>query len=383
MNIRFIPISVIGFLLFVQPISAQTWLSSQRITWNSGASVTPVIAVDSNDAIHVFWNDSTPGNAEVYYKKSTDEGANWSGARRLTWHSGESYFPAIAVDTSDAIHLVWYDSTPGNYEIYYMRSTDEGASWTGARRLTWNSGGSYSPAIAVDLSNKVFVLWSDWTPGNAEIYWKSSTDGGTSWLGTMMLTSKSAEASFPAIAVDSSNNTHVFWQEGALGLFEIYYQKSMDSGMTWSLVKRLTWNPEGSSHPKIALDSSHTMHMVWQDVTPGNAELFYKSSTDGGASWSGSKRLTWTSSASSSPAIVVDSSDMIHLVWFDSTPGNDEIFYKKSTDGGVNWSSNRLTWNPGSSEFPAIAVDSNDNLHLVWYDGSPGNFEIFYKKGIK
>jgi hypothetical protein len=191
------------------------------------------------------------------------------------------------------------------------------------------------------------------------------------------------EASFPAIAVDSSNNTHVFWQEGALGLFEIYYIKSTDSGVTWSGVKRLTWNPGGSYHPTIALEPGNTIHMVWQDVTPGNAEIYYKKSTDGGMSWTGGKRLTWTASGSFSPAIAVDSSSRIHMVWYDTTPGNDEIYYKISTDGGMSWSSNRLTWNPGKSEFPTIAADSSNHLHLSWSDSSPGNFEIYYKKGIQ
>ncbi len=53
------------------------------------------------------------------YKGSTDEGATWSAAQRLTWTSGWSYFPAIAIDSSNTIHVVWYDDSLGNYEIYY------------------------------------------------------------------------------------------------------------------------------------------------------------------------------------------------------------------------------------------------------------------------
>jgi hypothetical protein len=29
---------------------------------------------------------------------------------------------------------------------------------------------------------------------------------------------------------------------------------------------------------------------------------------------------------------------------------------------------------------PAVAVDAG-NIHLVWMDNSPGNFEVFYKRG--
>jgi hypothetical protein len=30
-----------------------------------------------------------------------------------------------------------------------------------------------------------------------------------------------------------------------------------------------------------------------------------------------------------------------------------------------------------------IAVDSNNHIHVVWSDETPGNFEIYYKKGIQ
>jgi hypothetical protein len=70
------------------------------------------------------------------------------------------------------------------------------------------------------------------------------------------------------------------------------------------------------------------------------------------------------------------------VVWQDDTPGNNEVFYKKSTNGGMAWSgAKRLTWNSGDSEFPAAATDSNDNIHLVWRYGSIGNGEIYYKRG--
>lgn len=43
----------------------------------------------------------------------------------------------------------------------------------------------------------------------------------------------------------------------------------------------------------------------------------------------------------------------------------------------------RLTWNSSTSSSPKIAADSFSDLHLVWEDNSTGNYEIFYKKGVK
>ena len=56
------------------------WTPAQRITWNSGASESPALAVDSLGNLHVVWNDDTPGNEEIYYKMSKDGGTSWTAA---------------------------------------------------------------------------------------------------------------------------------------------------------------------------------------------------------------------------------------------------------------------------------------------------------------
>ena len=122
-------IIVSGFFLFAA-VARADWSPARRLTWTSGESNNPAIAADSSGNIHVVWSDYAPGNPEIYYKKSTDAGANWTLAKRLTWTSSTSSRPAIAVDSSDGLHLVWSDDTPGNGEIYYVKSTDYGATWT-------------------------------------------------------------------------------------------------------------------------------------------------------------------------------------------------------------------------------------------------------------
>lgn len=47
--------------------------------------------------------------------------ADWTGAKRITRTSGRSLYPSIAIDSINTIHVVWWDFTPGNGEIYYMK----------------------------------------------------------------------------------------------------------------------------------------------------------------------------------------------------------------------------------------------------------------------
>jgi CARDB/BNR repeat-like domain len=374
-------IAVMGFFLCVQAAQAD-WTPIKRLTWTSGGSYEPVIAISSNGHIHIVWSDDTPGNAEIYYKRSTDGGTTWSSARRLTWTSGQSYGPATAIDSNNTIHIVWRDDTPGNAEIYYKKSTDEGTTWSSVQRLTWNSVYSITPALAIDSNNNIHVVCRDDTPGNGEIYYRRSTDGGTIWSSFKRLTWTSGSSEYPAIATDSSNHIHVVWHDFTPGAPEIYYKRSTDGGATWSSDQRLTWHSLYSLGPAIAIDSSQTVHVVWHDYRVGAPEIYYKRSTDGGTTWSPDQRLTWLSGDSYESGIAIDLSSTLHVVWQDNMPGNFEIYYKRSSDGGTAWSTaQRLTWNSLDSLSPAMATDSNNTIHIVWSDNAPGNREIYYRKG--
>lgn len=369
-------------LQFATPVGG--WATSRRLTWTSGASGEPAIAAGSAANLHLVWIDGTPGHEEIYYKKSPDGGANWAAGQRLTWTSSGAGSPAIAGDSSDNLHIVWQDSSPGNAEIYYKRSTDGGATWTSTQRLTLTSGQSYGPTIAVDPSGNPHVVWEDHTPGNAEIYYRNSLDGGATWTTAKRITWTSGGSFYPVIAVDSSGDLHVVWWDDTPGNREIYHKKSTDGGGTWTTAQRITWTSGHSVHPANAIDSLGNLHVVWEDSTPGNNETYYKGSPDGGATWTTAKRITLTSGDSQFPASAVDPSDHVHVVWEDLTPGNWEIYYSQSTDGGATWtSSQRLTWTSDDSRRPAIAADSLGNLHVVWPDSTPGNSEIYYRKFIK
>jgi len=374
-------IVALGLFLFILPAYAD-WTAAKRLTWNSGDSMNPDLAVDSEFNFHVVWYDKTPGPSEIYYRRSTDLGISWSPMKRLTWTADDSYDPDIAIDSSDALHVVWYDYTPGLPDIYYRRSADGGLTWSTTQRLTWTSGWSYNPAIAIDSSGALYVVWSEEVPGTIEVYYRKSTNGGTTWSSPQRLSWNSGDSFFPAIALDSGDDLHVVWEDFTPGYAEIYYKRSTDGGATWSAEESLTSTSGSSCSPAMAATLVNTLHVVWRDGTPGNEEIYYKKSGNGGLTWSADKRITWTSGDSYFPAIAINSGTTIHVVWHDSTPGTPDLYYRRSADGGTSWSPvQRLTWNLGTSYKPDIAVDGSGSVHIVWADDTPGNYEIFHKSG--
>jgi len=374
-NVKMKVIAVACLSLFIAAHGVATLWISKKLTNNIGHSEYPTIAVNGSD-IYAFWFDGTPGNYEIFFRKSADSGSSWQASKRLTYTSGSSWYPAIAVNGAK-IYVAWQDDTVGNDEIYFKRTLDGGATWQDNQRLTNTSGNSEEPAIAVNGAN-VYVVWHDDTSGTRDIFFRKSADGGATWQTAIPLRNNTEWSADPAIAVNGAT-VYVVWDETiSAGQGEIFFRRSTDGGATWQSVKRLTNTTGGSWCPDIAL-SSTSVYLVWYDFTPGNAEIYFRKSADGGATWQTAQRLTNTAGDSYFPAITVNGSD-IYLSWTDYYSwANSEIYFKSSANGGAGWqSTQRLTYTSGDSDVPDVAVNDT-TIFVIYADYTPGNGEIFLK----
>jgi hypothetical protein len=361
------------------------WESDVRLTnnpadsWPTANSNAKVIA-SCGDTLHVVWSDYRNGKGEIYYKRSFDNGISWEADDRLTNDAGESFDPSVLV-SGTVVHVAWSDDRDGNYEIYYKRSEDGGSTWGADTRLTNVSLSSNSPAMAISGS-MLHLVWYDERDdpsGNwkTEIYYRRSTDGGLTWGSDIRLTNNDAYSGFPGVFV-SSSVVHVVWEDDRDGNGEIYYKRSTDEGLTWGSDKRLTNDPANSWDPCVALNDS-VVHVVWMDDRDGSGyEIYYNRSTDGGLSWGADTRLTNAVAPSEYPTIEVSGSN-VHVTWQDQRDMNYEIYYKRSEDAGLSWQEDaRLTNAFGSSEWPHVAV-ADSTVHIIWFDNRDGNDEIYYK----
>ena len=84
--------------------------------------------------------------------------------------------------------------------------------------------------------------------------------------------------------------------------------------------------------------------------------------------WSPSEAISNTTGSSYSPHMAVDSQDTVHLVWYDwvdLVPHWPYVVYASKAAGG-NWTP--YSYLPGKPEgdSPALAVDGGDAVHVVW-----------------
>ncbi len=373
------------------------WSKDVRLTNAIGDSMMPHMAIDSKNNIHVVWEDGRDEYWGIYYKRSIDYGNTWTETIRLTPSSDSGYFPAIAIDKNDTIHVVFRQWFSNGDEICYQKSMDEGKTWSQPTRLTHASGDSFTPAIAV-YKETIHVVWSDERDGNFEIYYKKSLDNGVTWdEEDTKLSNTSGRSLLPSVATDSLGNVHVVWQEREGDGHTLYYRKSLDGGNIWLDGKKIIENPTvgpAGGGPHIAVDFKNNLQVVWADIRSRSAvfeEIFYKKSIDSGYTWTDDVNITQHAYDTDSwmPGLALDLNDNLYLVWSGTnrTENSNDLYYQVISDCEENLSSaTRLTYViNGSRMKPEMAIDDNNILHLVWYDqrtDGEQNYEIYYKRTL-
>ncbi|TKJ43464.1 hypothetical protein CEE36_03770 [candidate division TA06 bacterium B3_TA06] len=237
---------------------------------------------------------------------------------------------------------------------------------------------SWMQKVAASDDN-IHVVWEDNRDedvNNTEVYYKRSTDNGETWGDDTRLTNAPRHSHWPSIAV-WEENIHVVWEDYRNGSSEIYYKRSTDNGETWGDDIRFTNASGGFASPSIAV-LGDTIHVVWDDYCDGDQEIYYKRSTDNGETWGDDTRITNASGWSGASSIAV-LGDNIHVVWKDLRDGDPAIYYKRSTDNGQTWGADTaLTEAENNVLLPCNAVFGN-NIHVVWFNYW-NKYEIYYKR---
>ena len=96
--------------------------------------------------------------------------------------------------------------------------------------------------------------------------------------------------------------------------------------------------------PSIAVGSDgfvYAAYAGWGGTTTGD-DIFFAKSSNGGRTWTTSVRVNDFGGAGTQqdPSLAVDHTNTIYIVWTDNRVAGNDIYFAKSTDGGVSFSAN-------------------------------------------
>ncbi|MGH9921339.1 MAG: sialidase family protein [Nitrososphaerales archaeon] len=280
----------------------------------------PGLAVYEN-SVYVVWVDKY----DILFRASTDRGANFGEAISLSgnFDEVEDFFrPHVAV-YDNSVYAVWVD----NRDILFRASKDNGANFGEATNLSADNKNATAPErsdlpdIAV-FGSSVYIVWANYVPGNYDIFFRSSIDNGASFADAIELTNIAGLSDLPHVAV-SEKNVNVVWDDYNLaeGL-DVFIRTSIDNGATFGNAVNLNRNTGYSTGIPIAVSGNN----VYTVSSIGNIDIFFRTSTDGGVSFSKAVNLSNNPAGSSDPSIAL-SGDNVYVVWEDYSPGNADIFF--------------------------------------------------------
>ena len=220
------------------------------------------------------------------------------------------------------------------------------------------------------------------TSHDYDVWHVSSTDGGSTWSSANVVQpSNGYRQTDPQLKTDSSNNIYIVWQGQDISSptkYEIKYSKSTDGGSTWSAVSNIASDPSSDdSAPSILVDNNDNLFVFF----PRSNSCIVCKSTDSGSSWNVSSFDAGSNSGLTSIdnippySAVVDTSNNIHICW---SNGLQDINYKSSTDGGSTWSATEEIYDGSAYDgfICKLAIDSYDDLHLVFYGEDSENTSL-------
>ena len=348
----------------------------------------------ANNTIMMVWSRKVSDNnlGDIYYRLNF--GGVWSSEVRLTSGPESDAAPSILQDRKGTLWIVWQRNNATESVVYDSNSNsifDSGETVIVQPSPTVGTLLRDDPKIKYDDKNNPNV----WNSGEAVVYDSNSnnaTDIGEFVISGAVPTAGTPLKDDPKLLYVDQNKDNVR-DVSAIELFYKFFNGSIwsqDFQLTQYQVR-----PNGllasDQLPSIMEAHDGRIWVVWSSSRNSQLDIFYK--TLDGTGWSPNSQIFNDTDGYNdrNPDILQDNNGTIRLFWARDIPTATvcnpcgEIFSKSSTDNGVTWSGMEQLITDGSSVGvsdgdPAI-VFSDHRIRVFWRQFSTlETYDIVYRK---
>jgi hypothetical protein len=254
------------------------------------------LTAEDGGRVFVLWSDGT----DLWLARSDDFGATFStadvdGDSRTNRRNGQG---SLCV-AGDQVVMVFMSHAPlpgfTVPSIWGRVSQDGGATWDprvhfrpgSSRQLYW----AMLPEVACGENGEAVAVFTDINGGGR---YRTHTNrwNGSSWDGDQQLvTSLGQDEAFHRL-VHAGGSTYLTAFTNFSG---VHTSRSTDGGVTWSATTRHDADltaPAFSLDPYVATDGLGRIWMTWGESTQGYREMAARLSSDSGATWSETHRVS-------------------------------------------------------------------------------------------
>ncbi len=163
------------------------------------------LAVGPDGTLYAAWRKVFAGDVrDIVVGRSSDGGLTWETPirpREDGWvypgcpHAG----PSLVAGADGVVHIAWWTGKPGEAGVYYARSTDRATSFTPQPMAVGPSARPTHVQMAVTTSGEVVVAWDDGLSDLPGILLRASTDGGTGFGPEWRVSELGVAGTFPVV----------------------------------------------------------------------------------------------------------------------------------------------------------------------------------------
>ncbi len=396
---RIRPVGLTGIILSCALASAGAaevrWDTIIRLTTNPSSQVTGYagqrsVAVDGAGDVHVVWQDQRDVPYEVWYRRYDAGTSTWQAETTLTSRQANCFQPSMACDRAGNVHLAWHIASALGTGIWAKRYNAGTHHWREDTLIdsTTTSYPQQYPAVAcVQSAGDVAVAWYG-SPDTGMYYqvFLREWHPVTGWDSAMQVSLAATSHDQVSVAAGSNGDLAVVWVAKDFGGDDnqVCCRRRVDG--TWQGVELVSDIPLALSQyaPSVAVDPEGGVHVVWYGRTLNNAYFSVFHRMHGAGGWSGIDSIGGTRQYQQQyPSIACDAAGRCHAVWCSQAAGtNFQLVYGQRDTDGV-WSSPVIltSIHSGDVSHPSVACDADSGIHVVWYDASSGNPDVYYLHG--
>lgn len=319
------------------------WTIPVQIDSVSGRAIYATIAADSNDVLHIVWEDERDHvlGSDVYYASSEDGFA--SETVILTGADGYRHVhPKIETGPDDTLHLgghtfEFINIDDYEYDLFYTSKQPPAGFWDPVVSVVSTEGVVEAyPAISPAPGGGVYIAYSSDAGSMNSIVFTENTSG--SFISPVTVAAGEVYQPSMDVAIDGTLLVAYFDKTG--GTFsDIYMRFSQDTGQIWgSPVVISTSLGEFHTAPDIETTAEGDIHVAWhaEDEMGYPVSVFYREFLNG-TGWL--DIVTITGAAGAFPSMDSDADGHIHMVYEFWTPMeppdqyNYNIYYRSSVPG--------------------------------------------------
>jgi hypothetical protein len=372
------------------------WQADRRANSPNGAAEQTSSSIAAGTGYRVLaWVDFR-GGGDVYVQKVNDGGTRlWNNDVRANVTPGlvDGSGTAVALAADGSSFVVWVDKRNEGKDIYAQRIDENGNRlWVSDAQVnaTYGSWMLY-PRVVVAPSGDIVVTW--W--GNGYLCaQKLNKVGERLWDSDVVI--HHSNGSDWDMDVDSAGNCLVTWWEYRHGGWpeppDIFAQKiDPDSNLLWGTGGVEVDLNSGGWHlyPAVAVDSSNTVWIAWDDFYSTDGDIFLQRlSSDGEHLWSSDQLINsdGTGSRQTGPEIGIDGDGNAVVAWADyrNDPGDyrktDIYAQRMSPIGSLLWGADVLVNEASGDPRPPSLAVSGDNTSVAWVDLRDGDPNIYTQR---